>query len=92
MKQAVAGWIYKAKIMRVGRPELLKSIRVSRRCKREQKRGRWHSPKKKPNNAIKQKLDSWQLLLSSLEEGIVFVDSDSLLVQLHFCAFFFFPS
>lgn len=46
VKQAVAGWIYKAKIMRVGRSELVKSFGVARRCKREQKRGRWHSPKK----------------------------------------------
>lgn len=32
----------------------------------------------KTNSAIQHKPNSWQLLLSSLEEGILFVDPDSL--------------
>lgn len=88
MKQAlVVGSTKQLSCRREGRTtEELKSFRVAGRCKRKQKGG--VGTALKTNNAIQHKPGSGQLLLSSLEEGILFVDPNSLPVQLRFRALF----
>lgn len=83
MRQAlVVGSTKQLSCRREGRAtEELKSFRVAGRCKRKQKGG--VGTALKTNNAIQHKL-----LLSSLEEGILFVDPNSLPVQLRFRALF----
>lgn len=87
MRQAlVVGSTKQLSCRREGRAtEELKSFRVAGRCKRKQKGG--IGTALKTNNAIQHKPGSGQLL-SSLEEGILFVDPNSLPVQLRFRALF----
>lgn len=73
VRQALTRWVCDHTGRKAG---LLESLGVAGRWKRGERGGLGTALK--TNSAIQHKPNSWQLLLSSLEEGILFVDPDSL--------------